>query len=73
MLSECQCLTCKHLVMGETTITCKAFDKPIQQEWTPMMCAIPYDIISGKFDHTNPYPGDNGILYEFTDCLSISK
>jgi len=25
---------------------------------------IPYEIISGMFDHTKPYKGDGGIMFE---------
>lgn len=28
---------------------------------------IPVDIITGKHDHTKPFPGDNGVRYEPTD------
>jgi hypothetical protein len=36
--------------------TCEAFPKK-----------IPYDIISGHFIHTEPYPGDHGIMYDPID------
>lgn len=45
-----QCLACKHLNNDMTT--CKAFSK-----------GIPIKIIAGHFDHTRPFPGDNGIRF----------
>jgi hypothetical protein len=35
------------------TITCAAFPQ-----------GIPKEILNGEFIHTQPYPGDNGILFE---------
>lgn len=46
-----QCLACKHFRNDMTT--CKAFSK-----------GIPTKIIAGHFDHTRPFPGDNGIRFE---------
>ena len=49
-MQSSQCFVCKHYT---GVITCKAFpDK------------IPDDIITGMFDHTKPYKGDNGIRFE---------
>jgi len=49
-----QCILCQHF---EGLNTCEAFDE------------IPYEIISGQFDHVNPWPDadnpqDNGIRHE---------
>jgi len=45
-----QCLLCKNYTLGGT---CLAFpDK------------IPYEIISGEFDHQNPFPNDRGVRFE---------
>jgi len=46
-----QCLSCKHLNNNMTT--CIAFPD-----------SIPDKILLGKFDHTKPFTGDNGTLYE---------
>jgi hypothetical protein len=46
-----QCRKCKHLRLG--SFACDAFPKK-----------IPYDILVGKHDHTSPYLGDSGILFE---------
>lgn len=43
------CYTCKHYTGN---MRCKAFDK------------IPDDILIGKNDHRQAYPGDKGIRYE---------
>ena len=53
MMSD-QCISCKHICVG--TPGCDAF--PDQ---------IPYEIVSGKFDHTQPHEGDHGIRYEPLD------
>lgn len=48
-MQSTQCLYCKHYHgFGE----CDAFDK------------IPDEIMTSEFDHTKPYPGDNGIQFE---------
>ena len=53
MSTSGQCIGCKHYTMMST---CEAFpDK------------IPYKIISGQFIHTEPYPGDHGIMYDPID------
>lgn len=46
-----QCEGCKHMLIRNTT--CKAYPD-----------GIPNTIVSGAHDHTTPYPGDNGILFE---------
>ena len=45
-----QCNNCAHLI--PVTITCDAFPN-----------GIPKEIHINKFDHKNPYPGDNGIRF----------
>ena len=49
-----QCTTCKNIFEGTTN--CKAFPQ-----------GIPEELLEGKWDHTEPYPGDNGILYDPVD------
>jgi hypothetical protein len=46
------CDVCKHLV----GITCKAFPEK-----------IPDEIFMDEIAHIDPYPGDNGIQFEFKD------
>jgi len=46
-----QCLACNNLNNNMTT--CKAFPK-----------GIPEKILVGKFDHTRPWRGDDGIRFE---------
>jgi len=47
-----KCYECKHKRRG---LACDAFQ------------AIPASIIKGEVDHTQPYPGDNGIRFEPID------
>ena len=45
-----QCATCKNIGYS---LTCEAFPE-----------GIPEEIQQGKHDHTQPFPGDNGIRFE---------
>jgi hypothetical protein len=48
------CMICKHLHLDVPLykMACDAFPK-----------GIPWDIISSRDRHTEPYPGDNGIMF----------
>jgi hypothetical protein len=59
-INAVQCATCKHLLVG--TDTCQAFPE-----------RIPSDIVFGRHDHRDPYPGDGGIRYEPTRKSRMSK
>jgi len=52
-LQSLQCLKCKHYIGAGY---CEAFPD-----------GIPSEVMSGKFEHTKPYPGDNGIQFELDD------
>lgn len=69
MLKQPICFSCKHFYPTNEAgdIKCKAFPEVIKREsdWVPS--AIPLEIFRGEFDHTKPYPGDNGIRYEPID------
>jgi len=45
-----QCKKCKNYSFGAV---CEAFKK-----------GIPVEILTGEHDHTKPYKGDNGIVFE---------
>jgi hypothetical protein len=45
-----QCATCKRLRDG---LSCESFP-----------AGIPEPILSGKHDHTEPFPGDHGLRYQ---------
>ena len=45
-----QCISCRHY---RGPYTCAAFPG-----------SIPEEIITGGFDHSQPYPGDGGIRFE---------
>jgi hypothetical protein len=55
------CIDCKHFVNKDWS--CKAFPEGIPQE---ILVGIPYKDNPGynRFEHTRPYPGDHGILFE---------
>jgi len=46
-----QCVGCRHF--GHEGWKCKAYPD-----------GIPEPILTGEHDHTEPYPGDNGIRFE---------
>ena len=51
-----QCFRCRHLRVGdpqaENRYTCAAFPE-----------GIPQEIITNRFDHRQPYPGDNEVRW----------
>ena len=54
MVIAVQCFNCIHLGSKNSKgLTCKAFPD-----------IIPEKIIDNKFDHREPYEGDNGIQFE---------
>ncbi|NSW84254.1 MAG: hypothetical protein HPY90_13460 [Syntrophothermus sp.] len=59
-----QCARCKHLSLHSAEdgvgSKCTAFKR------------IPREILEGRFDHRNPYPGDGGIRFEPRRDLSES-
>ena len=52
MTTGIQCIRCINYIPYEDEPTCRAF-----------LNGIPYEIISGEFDHTKPFPNDNGIRF----------
>ncbi len=58
-LKIAQCNFCKHY---EGYAKCKAFGEK----------RIPKDILLNRHDHKEPYPGDNGILFELREDLDES-
>ena len=60
MQYELQCALCKHL---QPNRKCKAFAKKIPDEIFAIV----------EHDHTKPFPGDNGILFESINQKKVSK
>jgi len=52
-MQSTQCNVCKNLIMTEEYLVCNAFPEE-----------IPEEILTGEYDHTKPYKGDNGIQFE---------
>ena len=48
-----QCAKCRHYRMQDGGLKCTAVPE-----------GIPPVVLTGEFDHTEEYPGDNGIRYE---------
>tara|TARA_B100000424_G_C22855934_1_gene456287 strand:- start:200 stop:415 length:216 start_codon:yes stop_codon:yes gene_type:complete len=62
-MQSTQCLFCKNYNgASDDGFHCNAY--PLEKDQT-----IPEDIIRGKFDHREPFKGDNGIRYEFNTKL----
>ena len=51
--TKVQCFYCKHFNPSESGWNCDAFPG-----------GIPDEILTGEHDHTESYPGDNGIRWE---------
>ena len=60
MQFELQCALCKHLLANRK---CKAFPKKIPNEI----------FATGEHDHTKPFDGDNGILFEPDEKFALKK
>lgn len=68
MLKQAKCLSCKHFIFDDTIVPkCEAFPEIVERKEEFFPCAIPHVIFAEQFDHTKPYPGDNGIQYEPID------
>ena len=52
-MESAQCFNCEHLFSDAEVLRCLAFPS-----------GIPAEIITGAFDHTKEYPGDNGIRFK---------
>lgn len=58
----------KHAFYSEVCLNCKHFNSEVFRKEDRHTCAafqqIPWEIWDGENDHTQPFPGDNGIQFE---------
>ena len=58
-----KCYNCKHFFYtDDTSVCCAAFPK-----------GIPTEIFNEDFDHTKPYPNDNGIMFERSEIDFLDR
>ncbi len=65
MLREPICYRCKHFFIENDTWKCEAFTE--EKMWCKnqvIPTCIPFQILSGELDHSQPFPGDMGLRYE---------
>lgn len=61
-------------VVSRVCSFCKNFDdsNPAARNCSAFPNGIPLEIWNGKNDHTEPYPGDNGIQFERIDFKQVA-
>ena len=58
------CSFCAHIKLVGGKWACDAFPAPAGLPFETADGGIPLEIWEGDVDHTEPYPGDNGIQFE---------
>ncbi len=61
-MQSTQCIGCKHFIGGVNGMYCEAFTEEKGK-------TIPLEILTGEFDHKQPFKGDGGVRYESSGLI----
>lgn len=58
------CASCKHIVKNAVDGFVFLDNNEVTKKCSAFPYGIPLEIFNNSINHTKPYPGDNGILFE---------